>query len=313
MAMTRLAQNTPLRLKAYYDCNPPSELHWTYRVFMNKLDPESRVALRDRDQYAAMLLNPAGNKENLPKDYLEELQLLPERMRRRFWLGQFSDATDNALWTYEVLDRARKLEGDLPDMQRILIAVDPSGCAGEEDTRSDEVGIVVCGLGSDGRGYLLEDLSGRMGPPEWGHAVVQAFDRHGADAVVAETNFGGAMVAEVIRAAQDPKGRRIPFREVHASRGKVVRAEPIATLYEQGKISHVGYFDDLENQLCAMSTAGYAGTRSPDRADALVWCFSEMFPGLTRRESKQAPQRSIYANRGYQHMKGHAQGRPTLP
>lgn len=308
MAMTRLAQNTQLRLKAYYDCNPPSEMHWTCRLFVNKLDPETRVPVRDRDAYTGMLLNPEGNKANLPKEYMDELRALPERQRRRFLLGQFGDATENALWTYEVLDRSRMLEGELPDMVRILIAVDPSGCAGEEDERSDEVGIVVVGLGVDQKGYLLEDLSGKMGPGQWGHVVSEAFDRHEADAVVAEVNFGGAMVAEVIRAARGPDQRRIAFREVHASRGKVVRAEPISTLYDQDKVRHVGYFEALEDQLCAMSTAGYAGNRSPDRADALIWALSELFPGLTRRVDSPKRRLPVYANVAYANLKRGSRG-----
>lgn len=319
MAITRLAQKTPLALKAYYDCNPPSEMHWTCRAFVYKLDPETRVPLRDKDSYAAMLLNPLGNSANLPSEYLQELQSLPERMRRRFWLGKFGDSTENALWTYELLDRCRKMDGDLPDMQRVLISVDPSGCSGEEDKRSDEVGIVVVGLGTDQRAYVLEDLSGRMGPTEWGRVVSDAFDRHEADAVVAETNFGGAMVGEVIRASRPGSSRRIPFREVHASRGKVVRAEPIAAIYEAGKVSHVGYFSEMEDQLCAMSTAGYAGGRSPDRADALVWGLSELFPGMTRVESKARQSLQTHANVGYERLKhrpahnGYSHHQPSNP
>lgn len=282
MAMTRLAQNTPLRLKAYYDCNPPSEIHWTCRVFINKLDPETRLPLKEPDNYAAMRVNPEDNKDNLKPEYLQELGSQSERRRRRFLLGQFGTADDNALWTFDLLDRCRVLSGAMPDMQRVIIAVDPSGCSGEEDERSDEVGIVVVGLGTDGRGYVLEDLSGRFGPSEWAQIVVAAFDRHDADAVVAEVNYGGAMVGEVIRAARGPSDRRIPFREVHATRGKVVRAEPIAELYAQGKVSHVGYLETIEDQLCAMTTAGYMDDRSPDRADALIWGLTELFPRLTK-------------------------------
>lgn len=302
IAMTRLAQKTPLRLKAYYDCNPPSEIHWTCRVFVNKQDPETRTQFRDKDAYASLVMNPRDNEENLPADYLKELESMPERMRRRFLLGQFQGASDNALWTYELLDKCRLLEAPNVDMQRVIIAVDPSGCSGEDDARSDEVGISVVGLGSDGHGYLLEDLSGRFGPAEWGKAVVEAYGRHDADAVVAETNFGGAMVGEVIRAAQDPKDRRIPFREVKASRGKAVRAEPIAALYEQGKVHHLGYFEQLEDQLCAMTLNGYAGDRSPDRADSLVWGLTELFPGMVQREKKTTPLQTM-ATLGHANLK----------
>jgi predicted phage terminase large subunit-like protein len=297
IAMTRLAQQTPLRLRAYYDCNPPAVSHWTHRVFVDKLDPDSRTALKDSANYAAMVLNPQDNARNLPAEYLRELENLPERMRRRFLLGQFGTETSGALWTLESLDIGRVLDGNTPEMQRIVIGVDPSGCSGPEDYRSDEVGIIVAGLGTDGRAYVLEDLSGRFGPQQWGRIVCTAFDRHAADAVVGEINFGGAMVREVIRAARsEAKGSAIPFREVRASRGKAVRAEPIAALYGEetadgtrktGKVSHVGSFAKLEDQLCGFTTAGYMGDRSPDRADALVWALSDLFPSVVKPERKK--------------------------
>lgn len=278
IAMTRLAENSGLRLKAFYDCNPPGKSHWTHRLFIEKSDPERKVKLANPGDYEAFGINPVDNRDNLPATYFQTLESLPERQRQRFLLGLFQSETDSALWTPELLDHKRILDGNPPDMQRIIIAVDPSGCAGPEDTRSDEVGIVVVGLGRDQRGYVLEDLSGRMGPREWGNLVVSAYDRHMADAVVAETNYGGAMVHEVIRGT----GRRLPFREVKASRGKVVRAEPIAMLWEQGKVSLVGNFIELEDQLCGMTTAGYIGSRSPDRADAMVWGLTELFPAVVR-------------------------------
>lgn len=267
MAITRLAQKTSrLRLKALYDCNPPSKGHWTYKLFIEKTSPDTRKPMPDPSLYTATVMNPAGNRGNISEEYFKELEALPERMRQRFLLGQFQNVEDSALWTIEGLEQSR-LAGELPDMQRIVIAVDPSGCSGDEDTRSDEVGIIVCGLGIDGKGYVLEDLSGRYGPSQWGAIVASAFDRHEADRVVAETNFGGAMVGEIVRAARPST----PFTEVKASRGKVARAEPIASLFDQGKVVMAGEFPELEDQLMSMTTAGYNGARSPDRADAMVW------------------------------------------
>lgn len=280
MAMTRLAQKTQLRLKAYYDCNPPSMAHWTYRLFSEKRDPDSKQPVAEPLNYASLLMNPDDNAENLPEQYLKELDAMPERMRRRFKLGQFADASESALWSIELLEQQRIIDQPLPDMRRIIVAVDPSGCSGEEDKRSDEVGIVVVGLGVDGRGYVLEDLSAKLGPAQWGKAVAAAFERHAADCVVAEVNYGGAMVKEIIRAARPGT----PFKEVVASRGKVVRAEPISALFEQQKLWIVGYMAELEDQLCAMTTYGYTGNRSPDRADAMVWGFTELFPGITRKQ-----------------------------
>ncbi|MGR9413161.1 phage terminase large subunit [Rhizobium leguminosarum] len=306
MAMTRLAQNTPLRLKAYYDCNPPGMAHWTYRLFMEKRDPDRRTAVLNPQNYTAMIMNPKDNEENLPPSYLEELQNMSEAMRRRFLLGQFADTSDSALWTLELLDQQRIVDGKTPEMVRIVVAVDPSGAAGDEDIRSDEIGMVVCGLGKDGRGYILEDISGRMAPAQWGKAAVSAYDRWGADCIVAEENFGGAMVAEVIRgAASNPErktGGNIPYRAVKASRGKIARAEPIAALFEQQKVSLVGYFPEMEDQFCAMTTAGYIGSRSPDRADAAIWALASLFPAMTRQDSANV-NRSPKVNLGHLNMK----------
>lgn len=306
MAMTRLAQNTPLRLKAYYDCNPPGMAHWTYRLFMEKRDPDRRTPVANPENYSALIMNPRDNEANLPASYLEELQNMSETMRRRFLLGQFADMSESALWTLELLDQQRIVDGKVPDMVRIVVAVDPSGASGEEDQRSDEIGIVVCGLGKDGRGYILEDISGRMAPAMWGAAAVSAFDRWEADAIVAEENFGGAMVAEVIRGASTNPDRKVggsvPYRAVKASRGKIARAEPIAALFEQQKVSLVGHFPEMEDQFCAMTTAGYIGSRSPDRADAAIWGLASLFPAMTRQDSANV-NRSPTVNLGHTNMK----------
>jgi predicted phage terminase large subunit-like protein len=282
IAVTRLAQNVGLPLKLFYDCNPPSKRHWSFSIFIDKIDPNRHQPLVSPENYCALQMNPAHNAANLPPGYIAELEQLDERKRRRFLLGVFSDDDDSALWTPELLDRGRLIDSSPPPMQRVVIAVDPSGCSGPEDLRSDEVGIVVCGLGTDGRGYVMEDLSGRFGPNEWKTVVASAYDRHGADAVVAEVNYGGAMVAEVIRTAAAAGGYPINFREVTASRGKVVRAEPIAALWSQGRVSLVGRFQELEHQATAMTLAGYMGDRSPDRLDAMVWGLTALFPALSR-------------------------------
>ena len=129
-----------------------------------------------------------------------------------------------------------------------------------------------------------------MGPKDWAVLVDKTFDRVGADLVVAETNFGGAMVEEILRGV-NPK---LPFRAVKASRGKVVRAEPISNLFQQGKVKFCGRFPELEDQLCAMTTAGYNGTKSPDRADAMVWALHSLFTGLTRDKGRVNHQPNIH-------------------
>lgn len=296
MAVTRLAQKTSLKLRAFYDCNPPHDGHWTHKLFIAKRSPDGGQPIAEPENYVSMRMNPEHNSENIPAEYLKELENLPERLRRRFLLGEWGSSADAALWTLELLDQCRA-GSDLPEMRRVLVAVDPSGCSGPEDTRSDEIGIVVVGLGTDGKGYVLEDLSGRYGPHEWGKMVAGAYERHAADCVVAETNFGGAMVKEVVQAARPGT----PFREVTASRGKVLRAEPVAQLFEQKKVLMAGRFAELEDQLCAMTTAGYVGGRSPDRADAMVWGLSSLFPAIARPEGQfgQPPQVNI----GYRALK----------
>jgi predicted phage terminase large subunit-like protein len=156
-----------------------------------------------------------------------------------------------------------------------VVGVDPSGTRGGD---GDYSGIVVVGLGLDGQAYVLEDASVRAPPSIWGRNVVTAVDRHGADCIVIETNFGGAMVEQVVRSAASVEGLRCRFKEVTASRGKAVRAEPISALYEQGKVHHVGAFTELEDEMLSFTTAGYVGQGSPDRADAMIWALTEIFP-----------------------------------
>jgi len=284
-ALTRLAQKTKtLKLKAYYDLNPPSKKHWTYKRFVEKKDPETGHPVRNEFDYNYLQMNPHGNAANLDPKYLEQLEGLGERARRRFLYGMFADDTEGALWTEELLAQNRVLgqDGSLPDWLRIIIAVDPSGTKGDEDMRSDEVGIVVVALGTDGHGYLLEDLTGKYPPETWGQIACDAYDRHAADKIVAEVNYGGDMVRAVIQA----KNPNLPFGEVRASRGKVIRAEPISALYEQKKIHHIGYFPELEDQMCAMLASDYVGLKSPDRVDALVWGFTELFPKMTKKSNQ---------------------------
>lgn len=296
IAVTRLAQSVvyesngverALRLKMLYDCNPPSQKHWTYQVFHKGIDPDTGRPV-DASQYASIQMNPGDNLENLPAGYMQTLDHLPDRMRKRFLEGRYADATPNALWTDEMIDRWRASD-IVPDMQRIVVAVDPSGAGDQDNAENDAIGIVVCGLGTDGNGYVLEDLTLKAGPGTWGKTVASAFDRHDADLVVGEGNFGGAMVGFVVKAAKPG----IPFKLVSASRGKVVRAEPISALTEEGKVRFVGTFSELEGELCAFTTTGYTGPRSPNRADAFVWGMTELFPGIARKHVEMVKTRPM--------------------
>ena len=286
MARTRLAQNSGLKLKTYYDCNPPSKLHWSYQLFRAKLKPNTREPLSNPGDYAELLMNPVDNLANLPTGYFEILGSLSELQRLRFERGEWASDVENSLWTLEQFDAQRACSahdsvvynGVPVVMRRVVVAVDPSGTAG--NGIGDCIGIIVAGLGADGRCYVLEDASCRLSPEQWGRRVVAVYHKHQADRIIGEANYGGAMVEAVIRIA-DP---RVSYRSVHASRGKIVRAEPVAALYEKGSVSHVGIFPDLEDQLANMTSAGYVGEGSPDRADALVWALSE----LALRQSSRA-------------------------
>jgi phage terminase large subunit-like protein len=174
------------------------------------------------------------------------------------------------LWTREALEKAR-YDGPLPDLKRVVVAIDPSGTSGSSDS-GDSVGIVVAGIGADNLAYVLADRTCKLSPDGWGRVAVLAYREFKADRIIAERNFGGAMVQHVIRSVDDS----VSYRDVTASRGKIARAEPVAALYEQSKVRHAGVFTDLEDQLCAMTGAGYLGEGSPDRADALVWALSEL-------------------------------------
>ena len=296
MAVTRLAQLTldtvtgkPLPLKMYYDENPPSKGHWTYKLFKTKQDPDTKEYLADPDNYAFMQLNPYDNRENLSADYIKTLESLPLRLRKRFLEGEFQDQTPNALFNDENLDRYRVVDTDLPDMLRLVVAVDPSGAEDEENIDNDEIGISVCGLGIDGNGYVLQDLTCKAGPATWGRVAVQAYLREKADRIVGEVNFGGAMVGHVIRTSALEQKTRVPFRSLTASRGKVVRAEPISALFETGKCRLVGFHAELEDELSGFTTYGYTGDHSPNRADAMIWAMSDLFPELLK-EPVQKPQ-----------------------
>jgi Phage terminase large subunit/Terminase RNaseH-like domain len=291
-ALTRLAQRsdqriagkepTKLRLRAYYDCNPPPKNHWTYKQFVQKIDPDTKEKLRNPDNYAAFLMNPRDNLDNLSPEYIATLEGLPARMRARFLEGKFADANPNALFPDEYIDRWRVIDDKLPDMVRVVVAVDPSGADDENNADNDEIGIAVVGLGTDGNAYLLEDCTVKAGPGTWGRIATSAFERHSASCVVAEGNFGGAMVKQTIQVARP----RTPFKMVTASRGKVQRAEPFSALYEEGKVRHVGMFPKLEDELAGFSTVGYVGANSPNRADAVIWALAELFPSMTASRAK---------------------------
>lgn len=212
------------------------------------------------------------NAQNLAPSYLAYLKNKYEgtRLGRQELEAELLEDVVGALWQRKWIDDAR-VAHEPPDLRRIVVAVDPSVSTSE---KADECGIVVAGLGKDGHAYVLADLTERLSPRDWARKAIKAYHTYEADKIIAETNNGGMLVENTIRMV-DPS---VAYREVKASRGKAIRAEPVAALYEQGKVHHVGSLSDLEDQQCAFTAdfdrrrAGY----SPDRVDALVWALSEL-------------------------------------
>jgi phage terminase large subunit-like protein len=227
----------------------------------------------------------ADNRAHLPADFLAGMaeQYGGTRLGRQELDGLLIEEAEGALWSRELIERCRALAA--PQSARVVVGVDPPAGAG---ARSDACGIVVVLLGADGIGYVIEDASVQgLGPDGWARAVAEAAARHRADRVIAEANNGGAMVESVLRAAQ----ATLPVRLVHATQGKAARAEPVAALYEAGRVRHVGAFPALEDEMAGLiAGGGYAGPgRSPDRADALVWALTALLlersagrPGVRR-------------------------------
>jgi phage terminase large subunit-like protein len=283
--LTRLAQSiacadgVPLNLKEFCDLNPTTTAHWTYRLWIEGVNPVSEKPI-DRDKYGFLFLNPNDNRENLPASVFEMLDDLNPRDRKRFLLGEYTADVEHALWRRSMIQRMHDTPGD---MDRIVVAIDP---AASSSIGSDETGIVAVGAKGtvpNRKGYVLEDASGKFRPEEWARVALALYHEMQADCIVAEANQGGEMVESVIRAMEAQLGKR-PARVklVHATKGKGIRAEPIAALYERKLIYHVGEFPQLEDQMTAFTidfdrkAQGY----SPDRLDALVWGMTELFPAM---------------------------------
>lgn len=214
------------------------------------------------------------NASNLSPAFLDEMRSRYEgtRLGRQELDAELLLDAEGALWTRDLLDGARTTT--VPTLSRVVVAIDPAVTA---NTGSDETGIIVAGVGVDGDGYVLEDRTVKGTPAEWAAAAVTAYHVHKADRIVAESNQGGDMVSHTLRTVD----KNVPIRLVHASRGKRTRAEPVAALYEQGRVHHAGPFPELEDQLCTWTPDG----ASPDRLDALVWALTELMVGARTPEA----------------------------
>jgi phage terminase large subunit-like protein len=207
------------------------------------------------------------NSRNLARPFLDEVlkRYGGTRLGRQELAGELIEDDPDALFRRDMIEAARV--SFVPELRRVVVAVDPPAGFG---SKSNACGIVCAGLGVDGRCYVLDDCSVHgLRPAQWAKRIVALYHARKADRVVAEVNQGGAMVEQVLREV-DPD---LSFRSVHATRGKQARAEPVAALYEQGRVSHVGAFPELEDEMC--SAIG-EGKKSPDRLDALVWAVSDL-------------------------------------
>lgn len=271
--LTRLAQRTALRNRAYFDCNPAGKSHWSYKLFVEKRDPVSGLALPFPQNYASMQLNPAENRENLPEGYLEEtLAGLSERQRLRFLEGRWLDDFAGALWTQEMFERDR-VEAPPEEFERIIVGVDPAVSSGRD---ADETGIVTVARGRNRHFYVLSDASMTGRPTEWAGRAVAEYHRFHADRIAGEVNNGGDLIETVLRSIDAD----VSFRAVRAMRGKIERAEPVAALYEQRRVHHLGRFPELEEQ---MTTFRPESGDSPDRLDALVWAVTMLMENSSPR------------------------------
>ncbi|MFV0409559.1 MAG: DNA-packaging protein [Paracoccus sp. (in: a-proteobacteria)] len=232
-----------------------------------------------------------ANRAYLAESFLTEVESRygGTRMGRQELEGVLLEDVDGALWTTAMVEAAHI--DRLPELDRVVVALDPAVSSG---AGSDECGIIVAGVvmkgpPKDWRAYVLEDASTGGAPSEWVQAALAAMDRHGAEKLVAEVNQGGDLIESVLRQI-DPL---VPFRALRATRGKAIRAEPVAALYEQGRIHHLRgpSLGVLEDQMCRMSLRGYEGRGSPDRMDALVWAIHELMiePAARFRKPQMRP------------------------
>lgn len=280
--ITRLAQKIEgAKNLLFVDENPPSKKHWSYKLFVENIEPESNVILPNAKEYGHLKMNPADNTENISEDYLELLNSLPERKRKRFLRGEFGDDNEGALWTDDLINETRVQTA--PTLKRIVVSIDPAVTS--KDT-SDETGLCVQGIGHNGHVYFLEDQSGIYTPTEWAKLAVSLYVKWRADRIIGEVNNGGDLIETVIRTVD----KNVPYKSVHATRDKYTRAEPIAALYEQGKAHLVGQHLELELEMT--SWEGKKGEQSPNRIDALVWGATELIPEIGK---KQLPSPAAWA------------------
>lgn len=262
---------------------PDSELWFSWNP-RSASDPVDMLLRGEHPPDNAVVVQANYNDNPFFPEVLEQERLYDlEHNRERYahiWEGAYEPRAIGAIWDRATINEHRRAQA--PDLERIVIAVDPAVSA---EDGSNEHGIIVCAMGADKRGYVLEDASLVGAPRQWADRAIAMYDLYEADAIVIEVNQGGDMVKHTLQSIRPG----LPVIEVRATKGKHVRAEPISSLYSMGYISHVGTFETLEDQMCLMTAAGYNGEGSPDHVDALVWGMTELFPKMTRRRPVETP------------------------
>lgn len=276
--LTRLAENSGLELKAYYDCNPKSRKHWTYTKFF-KGQSQDGTPISDFHDYGYLRMNPQDNISNLNPKYIKMLEGMTLKKRIRFLEGEFQDDIEGALWNALMIEKAKNKK--VKEIKKTVIAIDPAITNNEN---SDLTGIIACGIDIENEGVVIADYSGKFTPNDWAQRAVNAYRKHEAAYIVVEVNQGGDMVETMIKNID----RKIKVVKVRASKGKFARAEPVAALYERGEVRHCEGLDELESEMCEYVPMN--SKKSPDRLDALVW-------GLT--DLMLQPKNKIIIPRGY--------------
>lgn len=258
------------RNRLYFDCNPPSKRHWCYKAFVQKVDPVKNTPWKNVSRWDYFQMNPVDNRVNIGDEYVAGvLDEYSGKLRQRFLEGVFTDDVENALWRAAMIDPYR-IATVPADLDRIVVGVDPAVTNTEN---SDMTGIVVAGkkkIGNTEHYYILDDRTMKGSPESWAASVTTAYEHWKADRIVVETNNGGDLVESVLRNTR----RHLPITKVHAKRGKTLRAEPVAGIYEKGWVHHVGEHPELEDQMC--SFIGDDGEKSPDNLDAMIYAMSAL-------------------------------------
>lgn len=274
---SRLAENSGLALRFYMDMNPPGKKHWSYQEAIDLKIPGTPTT--HTLDIGVIKLNPDDNKENLPAEYFVTLDNLPERHKNRFKKGDFQDDIEGALWNGLLFEAAKAKQ--VGELKLNIVALDPA-VTDPQTSETDEAGIIVAALDEFEDVLIRRDFSDKLSPSDWAQAAVNAYRVYNANCIVAESNQGGEMIRDMIKAIDSS----IQVNLVRASTGKFARAEPVAELYKQGRIAHEEEFPELELE-CTQYIPG-VGKKSPNRLDALVWAVTWLLLNPKAREIRVA-------------------------